>query len=136
MPAVKVKGRIFESVFRRLLRRRGFQQAIWAIAHRLIRLIWKILHQGVRYEERGPAVNQKSRATYYKDDQRTEKPWLPGRMDAGPSVTEYFRPCLSQLRGQVHSPHCETCCSEFLRVRLFVPKPGELKRTNSIRTFK
>ncbi len=60
--AVKVKGSIFESVFRRLLPRLGFQQAIWAIAHRLTRLIWKILHQGVRYEERGPAVNQKSRA--------------------------------------------------------------------------
>jgi transposase len=60
--AVKVKGSIFEIVFRRLLPRLGFKQAIWAIAHRLTRLIWKILHQGVHYEERGPAVNQKSRA--------------------------------------------------------------------------
>jgi transposase len=59
--AVKVKGSIFEAVFRRLLPRLGFKQAIWAIAHRLTRLIWKILHQGVSYEERGPAVNQKSR---------------------------------------------------------------------------
>jgi transposase len=61
--AVKVKGSIFEIVFRRLLPRLGFKQAIWAIAHRLSRLIWKILHQGVRYEERGPAVSQKSRST-------------------------------------------------------------------------
>ncbi|HZP16512.1 MAG TPA: IS110 family transposase [Terriglobales bacterium] len=60
--AVKVKGSIFEIVFRRMLPRLGFKQAIWAIAHRLCRLIWKILHQGVRYDERGPAVNQKSRA--------------------------------------------------------------------------
>jgi transposase len=60
--AVKVKGSVFEIVFRRLLPRLGFKQAIGAIAHRLSRLIWKILHQGVRYEERGPAVNQKSRA--------------------------------------------------------------------------
>jgi transposase len=59
--AVKVKGSIFEIVFRRLLPRLGFKQAIWAIAHRLSRLIWKILHQGVRYDERGPAVSQKSR---------------------------------------------------------------------------
>jgi transposase len=59
--AVKVKGSIFEIVFRRLLPRLGYQQAIWAIAHRLCRLIWKILHQGVRYDERGPAVSQKSR---------------------------------------------------------------------------
>ena len=60
--AVKVKGSIFEIVFQRLLPRLGFQQAIWAIAHRMTRLIWKILHQGVRYEERGPCVSQKSRA--------------------------------------------------------------------------
>jgi hypothetical protein len=60
--AVKVKGSVFEIVFRRLLPRLGFKQAIGAIAHRLSRLIWKILHQGVRYEERGPAVSQKSRA--------------------------------------------------------------------------
>jgi transposase len=60
--AVKVKGSIFEIVFRRLLPRLGFRQAIWAIAHRLSLLIWKILHQGIRYEERGPAVSQKSRA--------------------------------------------------------------------------
>jgi transposase len=59
--AVKVKGSIFEIVFRRLLPRLGFKQAIWAIAHRLCRLIWKILHRGVRYDERGPAVSQKSR---------------------------------------------------------------------------
>ena len=60
--AVKVKGSIFEIVFRRLLPRLGFKQAIWAIAHRLCRLIWKILHQSVRYDERGPAVSLKSRA--------------------------------------------------------------------------
>ena len=59
--AVKAKGSIFEIVFRRLLPRLGFKQAIWAIAHRLCRLIWKILHQSVRYDERGPAVTQKSR---------------------------------------------------------------------------
>ena len=60
--AVKVKGSIFDIVFRRLLPRIGFKAAIWAIAHRLSRLIWKILHEGVRYEERGPTVSQKSRA--------------------------------------------------------------------------
>ena len=58
--AIKVKGSIFELVFRRLLPRLGFKQALWAIAHRLCRLIWKILHQGVRYEERGLAVSKKS----------------------------------------------------------------------------
>ena len=61
--AVKVKGSIFETVYRRLVPRLGHNQAIGAIAHRLCRLIWMILHRGVRYEERGPAVNQRSRRT-------------------------------------------------------------------------
>ena len=33
-------------------------KTIGAIAHRLCRLIWMILHRGVRYEERGPAVTK------------------------------------------------------------------------------
>jgi transposase len=61
--AVKVKGSIFEVTFHRLLPRLGYQQAIWAIAHRLCRLLWLILHKGVRYEERGPAVSAKSKRT-------------------------------------------------------------------------
>ncbi len=32
-----------------------------AITHRLCRLIWKILHQCVRYEERGPAVSAEAK---------------------------------------------------------------------------
>ena len=78
--AVKVKGSIFEIVFRRLLPRLGYQQAIWAIAHRLCRLIWKILHQGVRYDEKGPGCEPKiERSTHYKNDSRTPKPGLQRR---------------------------------------------------------
>lgn len=54
--AVKTKGSIFELVYRRLVPRLGHAKAIGAIAHRLCRLIWKILHDGVSYEERGPTV--------------------------------------------------------------------------------
>jgi transposase len=61
--AVKVKGSIFELTFQRLLPRLGYKAAIWAIAHRLCRLLWLILHKGVRYEERGPAVSAKSKRT-------------------------------------------------------------------------
>jgi transposase len=61
--AVKVKGSLFEVTFQRLLPRLGYKQAIWAIAHRLCRLLWLILHKGVRYEERGPAVSAKSKRT-------------------------------------------------------------------------
>ena len=45
----------------RLQPRLGHGQTIGAIAHRLCRLIWIILHQGVRYEERGPAVKETSK---------------------------------------------------------------------------
>ena len=58
--AAKSKGTIFQIVYGRLVSRLGHNQTIGAIAHRLCRLIWIILHQ-VRYEERGPAVNAKSR---------------------------------------------------------------------------
>ena len=59
--AVMAKGSIFEIVYRRLVPRLGHNQAIGAIAHRLCRLIWMILHKGVRYEERGPEVNQRAK---------------------------------------------------------------------------
>jgi transposase len=61
--AVKVKGSIFEITFRRLLKNMGYQKAIWAIAHRLCRVLWIILHRGERYQERGPSVSAKSQRT-------------------------------------------------------------------------
>jgi len=51
--AVKKKGSHFQAVFRRLLPRLGYKAAVWAIAHRLSRLVWKMLHEGVAYVERG-----------------------------------------------------------------------------------
>ncbi len=59
--AVRMKGSIFQIIYRRLVPRLGHHQTIGAIAHRLCRLIWLILHQKVRYEERGPAVSQRSK---------------------------------------------------------------------------
>jgi len=51
--AVKTKDSHFQEVFRRLAPRLGVNKAIWAIAHRLCRLIWKLLHEGVTYREQG-----------------------------------------------------------------------------------
>ena len=59
--AVKLKGSIFEILYRRYVPRLGHNQTIGVIAHRLCRLIWKILHQGVPYQERGPALSKKSK---------------------------------------------------------------------------
>jgi transposase len=39
--AVRKEGTQMQIVFRRLLSRMGYSKAIWAIAHRLCRLIWK-----------------------------------------------------------------------------------------------
>jgi hypothetical protein len=50
-------GMIFNVVYRCLVPCLGHAQAIGAITHRLCRLIWKLLHERIRYEERGPAVS-------------------------------------------------------------------------------
>jgi len=51
--AVKAKGSVFEILYPRLAGRVGHFKAIWAVAHRMCRITWKILHEGVTYEERG-----------------------------------------------------------------------------------
>ena len=61
--AVKYKGSVFQMLYRRYVPRLGHNKTIGLIAHRLCRLIWKILHDGIRYEERGPALNQHSKRT-------------------------------------------------------------------------
>lgn len=59
--AVKRKGSIFELLYRRLISRLGHNKTIGVIANRLCHLIWIILHNGVHYEERGPAVSEQSK---------------------------------------------------------------------------
>jgi transposase len=59
--AVKRKGSYFQVVFRRLLPRLGYQSAIWAVAHRLCRVVWKILHEGVRFIEHGIEPDPKAK---------------------------------------------------------------------------
>ncbi len=54
---VKAKGSVFEALYRRLVPRLGHGKAIWAVAHRLCRVVWKILHVGASYEERGNRPN-------------------------------------------------------------------------------
>jgi transposase len=55
--AVKKKGSHFQTIFCRLLPRLGYKSAVWAIAHRLCRLVWKILHEAVDYIEQGNESN-------------------------------------------------------------------------------
>jgi hypothetical protein len=53
------QGHSFSGGFPALLPRLGYQSAIWAVAHRLCRLVWKILHEGVRYIEQGNSCQPK-----------------------------------------------------------------------------
>jgi transposase len=55
--AVRKRDCYLQIVFKRLSVRLGYAKAVWAIAHRLCRLIWKVLHEGVHYVELGPTVN-------------------------------------------------------------------------------
>ena len=59
--AAKLKGSIFEILYRRYVPRLGHNQTIGIIAHKLCRLVRKILHQGIQYEERGPEVKKASK---------------------------------------------------------------------------
>ena len=98
--AVKAKGTIFAIVYRRLVPRLGHAQAIGAITHRLCRLIWKILHQGIRYEERGPAVSaeaKKVRARKMIRELRSlgyHVELTPGSIEQPSMIARDFRPWL------------------------------------------
>ena len=58
--AARTKGSHLESVFRRLVVRTGYVKAIWAIAHRICIIVWKILHKGDRFIEFSEARNPKA----------------------------------------------------------------------------
>jgi transposase len=59
--AIKHQESLFAILYSRYVPRMGHKQAVAVIGHRLCRLIWKILHQGARYEERGPAVHERTK---------------------------------------------------------------------------
>jgi transposase len=58
--AVRTKDSYFQTLFRRLITRLGFKKALWAIAHRLCKIIWKILHDGVHYNHPSNKSPQKA----------------------------------------------------------------------------
>lgn len=54
--AVHTKETFFASLFARLKPRIEAKGAAWAVAHRIGKLVWLLLHEGVEYQERGPAA--------------------------------------------------------------------------------
>jgi len=51
--AVRKMGCRFQQLFQRFLPRLGYAGTVWAVAHRLARVIWKMLHDAIRYKELG-----------------------------------------------------------------------------------
>ena len=66
--AVRAKGSHFQTLIQRLTVKKGRKLVIWAVAHRLLRVIWKILYHKVCYIEHGPrsgnvqAIQKRKRA--------------------------------------------------------------------------
>jgi len=112
--AVKAKGTIFNVVYRRLVPRLGHAQAIGAITNRLCRLIWKILHQGIRYEERGATVSAEFRHRWRSSPASWSCSAIKKRSDgSGASTRRSVKRCArSECRGRLtHSiiEHPRSC---------------------------
>jgi transposase len=54
--AVRTRNSRFQTIFRRLVPRLGYAKAIWVVVRHMLIVIWKILHTGAPYEERGSAT--------------------------------------------------------------------------------
>lgn len=53
--AIHTKDTFFAGLFRRLKPRVDGKGAAWAVAHRIAKLVWLLLHQEVEYQEKGSA---------------------------------------------------------------------------------
>ena len=58
--AIKTKGCVFQSFYRRLMPKVGHQIAVWAVAHKICKVVWKILYQKVHYIEFGKERDAKA----------------------------------------------------------------------------
>ena len=58
--AARTNGSHLQSIFKRLVVRLGYVKAVWAIAHRICKIVWNILRKGVRFTEFSEARNPKA----------------------------------------------------------------------------
>lgn len=58
--AARTKNSHLQSLFQRLVVRLGYVKAIWAVAHRICLIVWKVLHNGDRFIEFSEARNPKA----------------------------------------------------------------------------
>lgn len=58
--AVRTNGSHLQLVFKRLVVRLGYVKAVWAVAHRICKIIWNVLHKGARFTEFSEARNPRA----------------------------------------------------------------------------
>jgi len=58
--AARTKDSHLQALFKRLVVRLGYVKAIWAVAHRICKIIWNLLHKGARFVEYSEARNPKA----------------------------------------------------------------------------
>ena len=58
--AARTNDSHLQSIFKRLVVRLGYVKAIWAIAHRICKIVWNILRKGARFTEFSEARNPKA----------------------------------------------------------------------------
>ena len=49
--AARTDGSHLQAIFKRLIVRLGYVKAIWAVAHRMCKIIWNVLHKGASFTE-------------------------------------------------------------------------------------
>jgi transposase len=54
--AIHTKKTFYAGLFQRLKSKLKAKGAAWAVAHRMAKVIWLIMHEEVEYQERGPAL--------------------------------------------------------------------------------
>jgi transposase len=55
--AARTNGSHLQAFFKRLVVRLGYVKAIWALAHRICKIVWNVLHKGARFIEFSEARN-------------------------------------------------------------------------------
>lgn len=58
--AVRTNGSHLQSIFKRLVVRLGYVKAVWAIAHRICKIVWNVLSKGARFTEFSEVRNPKA----------------------------------------------------------------------------
>src|SRR5438270_5778345 len=58
--AARTNGSHLQSVFKRIITRLGYAKAVWAVAHRISKIVWNVLRKGARFVEFSEARNPRA----------------------------------------------------------------------------